>query len=269
MKQGAEARKIYRCKYKEAYKAFKETREDIPLVKISMNDSNGDAEDEASKEIIEYSTQRLLLFLEPTKTIWRNILFVKQFRNAETAALDRSKLYHSYNTFKYLSYTIAEDKTDNLMNKKSKNRTMLSINDESIKGNKVLCEITEALKNVIKSEHILENLAFLFSPRNGVEQEPHLDYGYDPMNRLDLGRGFFHQRMSYSFVYGIDEGTLIHFLSPEGMHITTHLGPGDLVVWSGQQIHFGARYAKSNLRLFGNIRCRDVDPLENKFYWVN
>ncbi len=65
--------------------------------------------------------------------------------------------------------------------------------------------------------------------------------------------------MSFSFIYALQDETTLHFINPrDEARMSLHADAGDLLIWSEQQIHYGA-ILTTNLRLFGNIRshhCR-------------
>ena len=68
---------------------------------------------------------------------------------------------------------------------------------------------------------------------------------------------FFHPEIS--FIYALQDETTLHFINPrDEARMSLHADAGDLLIWSEQQIHYGA-ILTTNLRLFGNIRshhCR-------------
>jgi hypothetical protein len=83
--------------------------------------------------------------------------------------------------------------------------------------------------------------------------------------------GFFFPNMSYSFLYALQDNTILHFITKDDEWITIHLMKGDLLIWSGKQLHYGGKYIDmpSNLRLFGTLRSNDLEKVENEFYWFN
>lgn len=242
------------------------------------------------KRII-YSTRRILSYVLPTpshqhpRAIWDNILLIKRFRATSVLEVDQTILQEYYRQFKSLAYAIAESPDDDLSstNKKKlmKNRLMLSIDDSSLNKTPILQEIYYAIAALVKDSHEIESFAFLFSPKYGYEQQPHIDYNYDITNPLNLLQKresqdrtvipFFHPQMSFSFIYALEDDTTLHFINPlDEARMSLHANAGDLLIWSGQQIHYGAKYSQSsNLRLFGNIRSKHCPKAENEFYWYD
>jgi hypothetical protein len=83
--------------------------------------------------------------------------------------------------------------------------------------------------------------------------------------------GFFFPHMSYSFLYTLQDNTILHFITIDDEWLTIHLMKGDLLIWNGKQLHYGGKYIDipSNLRLFGTIRSKNVRKIDNEFYWYN
>jgi hypothetical protein len=82
---------------------------------------------------------------------------------------------------------------------------------------------------------------------------------------------FFFPHMSYSFLYALQDNTILHFITIDDKWITIHLMKGDLLIWNGKQLHYGGKYIDipSNLRLFGTLRSKNVKKVDNEFYWYN
>jgi hypothetical protein len=243
------------------------------------------------------SSEKIKTSIENSNTYWNNnILVIKNFRPEEITEQDAEVLRMFYDFAKKYTYSIAES-ADDLLQHPKKNRVMLSLKDETIASTPIIMEIHYALLTVLdelsavhdeqpgeKEEkansdishdnlnHIIESFAFLYSVKNGKVQKPHLDFGYSLTNPLDLTDtpNFFHADMSYSFLYALEEHTFLHFLDPGNAEekLILDLSPGDLVIWSGQQVHSGAKYyEKDNLRVFGTIRSKIMIKNENVFYW--
>jgi hypothetical protein len=82
---------------------------------------------------------------------------------------------------------------------------------------------------------------------------------------------FFFPHMSYSFLYALQDNTILHFITIDDEWMTIHLMKGDLLIWNGKQLHYGGKYIDipSNLRLFGTLRSKNVKKVDNEFYWYN
>jgi hypothetical protein len=256
---------------------------------------------------INYSSERILQSIEKGNIYWKNILVTKGFRSKETAVYDDVILSHYFQSYQKFCYSIAEHPDDSL-SKTYKNRMMLTTEDTAIQQTPIFYEIyysillalhevssrhrdekdnidknssnaSEETKNDPASTssaniyHQIENFAFLYSLKNGFEQKPHIDFHYNLKEMMQLGDDFFfHQDMSYSFLYCLKDGTILHYINHQldNTKITIHLNQGDLIIWSGQQIHFGGKYVdKYNLRVFGNIRALNFVKRDNEFYWYN
>lgn len=238
-----------------------------------------------------------------------NIIVVKAFRSNAVASYDEEVLTMLFNKFKSFSYSIAETPYDTfslpklnrqmlsiddssiqqtpilmeiyyaiLLSLKATKRDQmekdLTQQQQSKSSNPASLEETkesESRDNEDAIDHELESFSFLFSSKNGTNQKPHIDYSYDVTKLLDLSDAFFHPEMSYSFLYALQDDTHLHFLNPSNHHekITIYLNQGDLLLWSGQQVHFGGKYLNSNLRLFGSIRSKGLVKKENEFYWYD
>jgi hypothetical protein len=46
---------------------------------------------------------------------------------------------------------------------------------------------------------------------------------------------YFHQHVSYSFLFCIEENTVLHFMNRNSDKITMHLVPAELIIWSGRR----------------------------------
>jgi hypothetical protein len=238
---------------------------------------------------INFASYQIYRGLKTKRYLFDNILIIKEFRtfNIQYYQMILKNYYKKYSA---LSYHIKENPNDDLSNP-IKNRSQLLIDEKTVIKTPILAEIYYSLFNILNPDHhIIEHFAFIHSVSDGEEQYPHVDFDYNPRKPISLlspsstsGSSptyqsllsgevieFFHPSMCYSFLYCIEPDTVLHFINCYNEHITVHLQPGDLIIWSGQQVHYGGKYMKENLRLFGMIRgVKYGGKNENEFYWYN
>jgi hypothetical protein len=235
---------------------------------------------------INFASSHIYHSLSRKRFLFDNILLIKEFRTISSND-DKIILKNYYEKYSTLAYHIKENPNDDLINP-IKNRSQLLIDEKTIVKTPILAEIYYSLFNILNPAHrIIEHFAFIHSVSDGEEQYPHLDFDYNPRKPISLLSSspdsptyqslltgdaieFFHPAMCYSFLFCIEPDTVLHFVNCYNEHITVHLQPGDLIIWSGQQIHFGGKYMMENLRLFGMIRAIKYGKKnENEFYWYN